>query len=154
MAIIFSLGILLIDIYSLIENVAWWPSCSCTRSFKSRSDLFFCFSNVLNGSPLYIPNRDGTICQGFVHVIKIRIYDSLSAIMRGVFIPSVSNVLWNQFKILYLWYNTVTIGGRLVYTRLIFLGNCAIGVFSMEVRNIPNFSSNRGNIIICSILDH
>ena len=140
---------------SLIENVAWWPSCACTRGLKSRSNLLFCFSDVLNGTPLYIPDGDVTVRQGIIHVIKIRIDHGLSSIVRGVFIPSVSNVFWNQcIKILYLWYHTLAIGGRLVYTSFIFLGYCGIGVFSMEVRNIPNFSSNCGNIIICSVLEH
>ena len=137
--------------YSLIENVAWWPSCSCTRGFESRSYLLFCFSNVLNWSPLYIPNGDVTIRQGMIHVIQIRIDNGLSSIMRGVFIPSVSNIFWDSFKVLYLRYYTVAIGGRIVYARLIYLGVCGLGIFSMEVGNIPNLSSNGGNIIIWSV---
>ena len=71
--------------------------------------------------------------------------------MRGVFIPSVSNIFWDRFKVLHLRYYTIAIGGRIVYARLIYLGVRGLGVFSMEVRNIPNLSSNGDNIIICSV---
>ena len=71
--------------------------------------------------------------------------------MRGVFIPSVSNIVWDRFKVLHLRYYTVAIGGRIVYARLIYLGVCGLGIFSMEVGNIPNLSSYSGNIIVCSV---
>ena len=100
---------------------------------------------------MYIPDGDVTVRQGIIHVIKIRIDNGLSSIMRGVFIPSVSNIFWDCFKVLHLGYYTVAIGGRIVYARLIYLGVCGLGIFSMEVGNIPNLSSYGGNVIICSV---
>ena len=101
---------------------------------------------------MYIPDGDVTVRQGIIHVIKIRIDHGLSSIVRGVFIPSVSNIFWDGFKVLHLGYYTVAIGGRIVYARLIYLGVCGLGIFSMEVGNVPDFCGNGDYFIIFSPL--
>lgn len=124
-----------------------------TRNRISWANLFFCFTYILNWSPLNEPNWNLTFLQCRVHIIKVYIDNGLSSIVRSVPIaPWISDFFRNHLNMFNLSDNTLA---YIVFTihaiPINFIVPFDISIFTVKVRNIPDFCCDCCYLFVCSI---